>query len=123
MTNYAEPGQDILDLDDIIMLRDDLLGQAEDNPLDEDEAEVLQEIMDLEAQLWTNIEEVAKHDTLMVEIDYWGDYCQDLAADIGYVNDGDNPLWAFIDWPAWAEACAQDYYSVKYGGHSYFLRS
>ena len=123
MTNFAEPGRDILDLDDIIMYRDDLLAQAEDNPLDEEEAEALQEIQDLEAQLWANIEHVAKHDTLMVEIDYWEDYCQELAADVGYVEDGDNPLWGFIDWKAWAEAVAMDYYSVKYGGHSYFLRS
>ena len=51
------------------------------------------------------------------------DYAQELAHDLGFAKEDDNPLHSFIDWTGWAEALKQDYMEVTFDGDTYLIRA
>ena len=72
------------------------------------------------------IEEVGRDNFEMgvafVRENYWLQYCEDLAYDLGYVLDDNNPLHYHIDWQGWADALAMDYDQTKFNGYNYYWR-
>ena len=57
----------------------------------------------------------------LIADDYFPDYAQEFAEDIGAVS-RDNAGWIVIDWKATAEGLKRDYSSVDYDGSTYWYR-
>jgi len=59
----------------------------------------------------------------LISDDYFEEYAQELAEDIGAIaKDAPWPA-SYIDWKAAAEALQQDYMSVEYGDTTYWIRA
>lgn len=54
--------------------------------------------------------------------DCFTEYAQELADDIGAVDDSHGWPLSYIDWDAAADALKMDYTSVEYLGHTYYVR-
>lgn len=59
---------------------------------------------------------------ILVLDDYFEDYAEQLASDIGAISDDAGWPLSFIDWSAAADALRQDYTSFTYDGHEYWGR-
>lgn len=59
----------------------------------------------------------------LIADDYFKEYAQELADDIGAVDKDLGWPGSFIDWDAAADALRQDYTSVTYDGDDYLVRS
>ena len=64
-----------------------------------------------------------KDGILFVREDCFADYAEELAYDLGYIND-DLPYWisAHIDWQAVADDLLVDYQSIELDGTTYYGR-
>ncbi len=64
-----------------------------------------------------------RHGETLIRDDYFQEYAEELAEDIGAVNR--NATWPnnFIDWEAAADALKQDYMSVTFGDLEYWIRA
>lgn len=62
--------------------------------------------------------------TLIAEDDF-EEYAEELATDLGYIDDEQGNRWPFnhIDWEAAADELKQDYTTVEYDGDTYYIRS
>ena len=115
-------GEDILDPRDIAERlkyltreRDRLESSQLDEFLDENEDEIdaLQEVVD-----------EGIDDTLVHE-DYFQEYAEELAADIGAIERRPHDRWPYtcIDWEQAAEELKQDYSVIDIRGGTYYYRS
>lgn len=90
-----------------------------------DEAEELKQLENLLSQCqgyggdhqW----EGNRYPQTLIADDYFPDYAQEFAEDIGAVS-RDNAGWIVIDWKATAEGLKRDYSSVDYDGSTYWYR-
>jgi len=91
--------------------------------LDSDDADFIRQVMELEAELYVSLDEAAKNEPVMIHENYFEEYAQDLANDIGAINS--EAVWpnCHIDWKAAAADLATDYTPVDFGRHSYLWRA
>lgn len=47
------------------------------------------------------------------------DYAREVAEDVGYISDENNPLLNCVDWEQWADMLEMDYSEVDFEGDSY----
>lgn len=87
--------------------------------LDEADAEDYRDLKELEDELGSVI---ADGETLIADW-YFEDYAEQLAENIGAIDR--NASWpaTCIDWEAAAAALRMDYWSVEYGGATFWVRS
>lgn len=116
-TLYSE----IIDTHHLIERRTEIEAELEDTDPNEivrgDLEEELSEIREIE----DNISEFPYGETLIRE-DYFTEYAQQLAEDIGAINpDAQWPL-TYIDWERAADALKMDYTTVEYRGNTYYAR-
>lgn len=112
--------KEIIDSRDLIERAAELRDQIEaGEPLDEEEAEELAAITQLEEE--GSIADW-QYGAALIHEDHFTQYAQDLAEDIGAINrDAAWPL-SYIDWDAAAEALQTDYTTVEYLGETYYVR-
>jgi len=101
----------------------------DDEDADEQIADVENDIADLEEELQPlhdlkgeALESSEWEDgTTLILDEYFEEYARDLAEDIYDIKDH----WPFncIDWGFAAHMLTQDYFSVDYGGYTYWIRS
>lgn len=63
-----------------------------------------------------------KHGEALIRDDYFEDYAQELAEDIGSVNRDAPWPQCHIDWEAAANALKMDYTTINVGGTDYYVR-
>lgn len=76
-----------------------------------------EEIEELEDQLWTSIEEVAKHGYFLVREEDWTEYVRDMYHGISDLDIIDH----YVDWDRAAEGYQQDATLIEIGGTEYWL--
>lgn len=50
------------------------------------------------------------------------EYFKELAEDCYLSINKDNPIYNYIDWDKWSNACLLDYYEIEYNGEIYYYR-
>jgi antirestriction protein len=109
-------GGEVLDSRDVIEALAEL--DAEDE-LDEDEIELRDALRALD-------EEAPGEDWIygatMIREDYFEQYAQEFAEDIGAIDASASWPLSYIDWEAAATALAQDYSTVEFQGSTYYVR-
>ena len=117
---------DSRDLDNLLNRLQDEKAEWEENP-DPDEVE---EFTQDKADLLATLEEIKSecpewaYGEVFIREDYWEDYCQQLAEDLGYISsEGNNPLFQCIDWGQWAELVKTDYSECSIGNETYYYRN
>jgi len=113
-------------------------GQGEYVPTDKsvlDEFERYVELRDLavevtgcnedDPQLDTAFDNAAENEPTMIHENEFEDYAQQLAKDIGAINDDTQSNWPLdcIDWEKAAEQLQQDYTEINWCGETYYMRS
>ena len=95
--------------------------RPDENALDDDEQAELGLLLDLAREGEDNCEDWPYGETL-IRADYFTEYAQDLADDIGAI--GDNLDWPLrhIDWEAAAEELKIDYSELDFGNATYYAR-
>jgi hypothetical protein len=121
MMDQDWPGNDIIDLRDVISRRDDILATPEADR-DDTDSEYLEAVIDLAAQLST-FETAADNEPVMILDSYFTEYAQQLAEDLGLVEDTAEWPCCCIDWERAARELQQDYTTVTFGGHTYHTRA
>lgn len=139
MSDYFFDGTDnILDSRDILKKRDELIAEWEENTedsfedyalsaddlavgLNRDDAEILANLIALCEEAETGVEDWEYGATLIHE-NYFVSYAEELADDIGAIDQ--NATWPLyhIDWEAAAEDLMQDYSTVELNGSTYYVR-
>jgi DNA repair exonuclease SbcCD ATPase subunit len=97
-------------------------GMDEPDPLDEDEIERLQELSDLAdeiGELW----QVARNEPTAIAVADFPQYAEELAHDIGAINQEHGWPLNCIDWKEAAEQLAQDYTEFSFEGTDYYIRT
>jgi translation elongation factor EF-Tu-like GTPase len=111
-------GESIIDSRDVIEALAEL-DVEEDENLDEDEIELRDALRALDdeapAEDWV-------YGAAMIREDYFEEYAQQLAEDIGAIDANASWPLSSIDWTAAAEALQQDYSTVEFLGHTYYVR-
>jgi len=121
------PGDDIIDLRDVVTKRDELIERRDDkdqeDPLDEDEVTYLESVKALEDEIGEDLDSAADNEPVMISDDYFTAYAEQLADDIGAIDS--NAEWPLnhIDWEAAADELKADYTEVAFGGTDYFHRA
>lgn len=103
--------------DEILDSRD-LIAYAADETNREDDAETCDAIDDLAHE----VGEWEDGATLIREDAFTG-YAQELAADIGAIDDSHGWPLTYVDWERAADALKIDYTAVEFLGHTYYARS
>ena len=113
MSSPILPGQDIIDSRDVI---ERLIELRDDPDLDIAEYNALREL-DREGEQYS---EDWEYGATLIHENYFTQYAEDLANDIGEVSDA----WPFscIDWDEAAELLKQDYTEVQFGEETYYVR-
>ena len=113
--------QDIIDSRDIIARIEELEASEELEELEEDEKEELEilQALDDEGRGWPDWE----HGTTLINDTYFTEYAQDLAEDLGLVND--YTMWpaTCINWEYAAEQLQNDYALIDFDGTEYWVRA
>lgn len=127
MTSYTADslkGEAYIDTRNIIEAAQDL----RDEVLDEDTGEANRELdtdeaalLDFDDDQGGGIEDYP-HGAQMIREDHFTEYAQELARDIGAINDDHGWPNGHIDWEAAATALQQDYTSVTFLGFDYWVR-
>lgn len=113
-------GADVLDSRDIEERISDLKAMIETDPHDEDAREELEGWLELKGQLdhspnW-------EHGMQVIHDNYFEDFAQQLAEDIGAIDREAGWPACHIDWEAAAESLRMDYTHAKVRGHEYWAR-
>lgn len=150
MSRDPVPGDDLIDSRDIIKRCEELKDEYEElkeavdttfdsieeedkstkiawgeakTALDEWEADYLEELEFLEAVIeeGESYSRYWGHGATLIHEDYFEQYAQDYAEDIGAI--GRDTSWPanHIDWEAAAEDLKQDYTEISFGGHNYYV--
>jgi len=116
MATKTPTTSEILDSRDLQELADYL---RDDEDMDDEERQAVADIdaMADEVEEW-------KYGAALIREDYFEEYAQELAEDIGAIPDRDNnwPLYC-IDWEWAARELRQDYTEVTYLGVTYYVRA
>lgn len=112
-----EIGESAASTQDEIEAADRTVQNAE-SEFGEDEREELSELENLESEVgeW-------RHGNTLIREDYFEEYAEQLADDIGAIDR--NARWPFncIDWKEAADQLKADYSEVTYAGYTYFCES
>jgi hypothetical protein len=109
-------GNQLMDSRDLIAVAEEI-----ENTEPEDREDKWEETLEAINAIADDVSEWQYGATLIRE-DYFEEYAQQLAEDIGAIGrDATWPL-SHIDWPAAAEALLIDYSEVKFMGHTYYVR-
>lgn len=119
--------EDTIDSRDIIA-RIEYLGSRVDDPetaeiwgpLDESEKRELKDLQ-LLAQDGKKATSDWAHGVTLINDSHFEDYAREFASDIGVISDDEWPA-NHIDWPEAAKELRQDYSSVEYDDHTFWLR-
>ena len=113
----------ILDTRDLIERRAEIESELEDESLlEEGEAADLKEELDEIDTIESEIPEY-QYGEAMIREDYFTDYAQELAEDIGAISrDAGWPL-SCINWDEAADELKADYIEVEWQGHTYLARA
>lgn len=119
--------EDVIDSRDIIArleyLREQLAAEDDNEAmLDDDEREELEMLEALNKEGEENISDWMHGETL-VRDSYFREYAEQLASDIGAVNEEARWPNNHIDWSAAADELKQDYTELDFGGITYYARS
>lgn len=116
-------GCDLIDSRDIIKRFEELDARDGDgdDPLDEDEIDELHKLRDFANEAAGYAPDWRYGETLIND-NYFQEYAQQMAEDIGAIDrDATWPL-SHIDWEAAADVLKQDYTMVSIDGHDYWIR-
>lgn len=116
--------KDLADEFDTLQEAKDRLDEGESQPEEETDwdPERYKALSDLNDELGTDdLHEADNKGFVLISQSDWKSYCQEQAEEL-YLNGNDNPLFAYIDWQAWADACESDYDSVDFDGDTYYYR-
>lgn len=113
----------ILDTRQLIDRAAEIEAELDDESLDTDERDVLREELEaIKDAEQAGIPDWQYGETLIRE-DYFTEYAQELAEDIGAVDKDASWPNSYIDWEAAAEALMQDYMTVELDGSTYYARA
>lgn len=119
----AEIGADILDSRDVDERIEELESAIADGDLGVlDYDTELDELRDLRKQAQDYTSEWRYGVTLILD-DYFVEYAQQMAEDIGATPREHTWPLSYIDWDRAADALKQDYTSIEIAGHEYWVRS
>jgi len=117
-------GEGLDSLDDFIEFKFDFVCQDCKQPLDfdQDDVDELKALKDL-AEQCEGHSPYWKYDGALIHDDYFEEYAQELAEDIGAI--GSNAPWPthHIDWEAAADALKMDYIRIQFGDNDYWMRA
>ena len=116
-TTEIDNSQDFIDSRDIIGRIEYL--EIDIDELDDDEKQELETLKDLESQCQCGDWE---YGATLINDDYFVEYAQDLAEDIGAIDRNANWPCNHIDWNAAADELKTDYFCVDFDGEEYWLR-
>jgi len=121
-TYEPEPGNDIVNIDDVRVLKDEreveLHDLLDEDPEDRDEDEV----DDLRAEIESMsafLDECNGCETAVLDT-YFVEYVEDLVRETGDI--GDIPWWVVIDWEETADHVKIDYTHAQWGTENYLVR-
>ena len=117
---FSPIGNQYLDSRDIV----ERLNYLENLPKEEVQEE--EEYPDEYKELFDLREEIGKKyfdfGITFIEVDYWEEYAEELAYDVGLADRNNTTFNWYIDWEKWAEALSQDYSSVNLGSYEYYYQ-
>lgn len=114
---------EIIDTRDLIARMADIEAELEDEDLDEDERTALaEELAEIRAAEDAGIPDWP-YGAALIREDYFTEYAQELAEDIGAISRDATWPSSYIDWEAAAEALKQDYTTVELAGFTYYARA
>lgn len=124
MTIWHSPTErttvNILDTRDLIEELDELIERRDDedqtDPLDEDDVKRMAEI----ERVIEEIGDEASYGVVLIPEDDFVEYAQELAEEIGAVDESARWPARHIDWKAAADELRHDYSSVTFDGTDYF---
>jgi hypothetical protein len=109
-------GQDIIDSRDVIARIKELKGTKDD-----DEREELKALKALEKEAGSSCDWT--YGETLISDDYFEEYAEQLAEDIGAISsDAQWPLM-YIDWERASNALKSDYREVDFDGQSYWIKA
>ncbi len=118
-TTAISNNQDIIDSRDVIERINWLEAVPPDNTQeDNDELAILQKLAEQAegyASDWT-------YGEALIRDSYFEEYAQDLAEDIGAIQDNAQWPYSYIDWKRAAQELQADYTSVDFDGVTYWIR-
>lgn len=101
-------------LERISYLEDEEDAATEENPMDEDEASELTELLECKDDL--------PLDETLIRESYFEKYAQETMEDIEGI-DPKSFIWSYIDWERLAEDLKVDYTTIEIGDYTYYYRS
>ena len=118
----VDNSQDIIDSRDVIAHIEELRDFAEDDLLEPEEQEELDILTSLAEQVESQSPDWEYGETLIRD-SYFRKYAQELAGDIGVVQDVSNwPLYC-IDWEWATQELKKDCFCVDFDGIDYWIRN
>lgn len=117
------PGNDVLDLRDIKGRA--LAIHAQYPEWDDEDVAYLIAVRDLFDQFYNGSERWEWPDgdsPILIREDYFPDYAEELASDVGAISGTEEWPLMFIDWDAASEALKMDYSEVEFFGTTYLHR-
>lgn len=90
-----------------------------------EEAERLKALEELEGQFFTSLSEYVKNETTAIPEFEFAEYAEQLADELGYLDDNTTSRWPFnhIDWEDAADDLKQDYIEFEWENTTYLVRS
>ena len=112
-----------MDIDALLRRKNELiyLRDETDHEFQDYEQEELDALLELESEIGS-LEEAARNGVYFIDEDYFVEYAQELARDIGAIDDTVQWPCYHIDWDAAAEDLKQDYTEVEFDGNNYLVR-
>jgi hypothetical protein len=115
---WDQLGDQLMDSRSLIAVAEEIEAMDEEER-DDDEREILKAIRELQDEAsseWT-------YGETLIREDYFEEYAEQLAEDIGAIDREAGWPLGYIDWKAAAEALKIDYSVVEYRGTTYYVRS
>lgn len=141
LTCLADVHGSLLDMRDLVEIKSTMDAKVAEHESDEHEefddecpfcmrSEDDMDLMDLwdairvlEAQLYESIEGFAENEPTMVADDYFEEYAEELADDLGLLAGSNEWPARCIDWKRAAEELQQDYMLLTFDDREYWVRS
>lgn len=123
MTTEITNSEDMIDSRDVIERIGDLVCIMEDDDATADEIQELHHLEALQEEAKPYAEDWEYGESL-IRGSYFTHYAQELANDIGCIDDEHMQNWPFtcIDWDRAARELQMDYTEVEFDGVAYFIR-
>lgn len=126
MQNFYDLDNDVLDLRDVLERIADLelqIGTDEEIDSDQDElADLNGFVQAIQENFSDSIESIAVNEPTIINGSYWVQYAQELAEDLGLIEDTLEWPACHIDWDAAAASLDMDYIRFDYKGAEYLIR-